>query len=156
MKCQNCGKNVANVRYLQIINGKKTKLYLCEECANEMNIGCDFNFVVNNFFSDFFEDFMEPSLLTIPSIMSHENLLSDFNRLNNVSVFENSHDYFNDELDETLSRIQKKSAHAFKTKKAKKEISEVEQLKNELNECIKKEEYEKAAVLRDKIKKLEK
>ena len=38
----------------------------------------------------------------------------------------------------------------------KKGLSELDKLKNELKDCIEKEEYEKAAVIRDKIKKLEK
>ena len=36
MKCQNCNKNNATVRYTQIINGKKTEMNLCENCSNEL------------------------------------------------------------------------------------------------------------------------
>ena len=32
MKCENCGKNEANVKYTQIINGEKKQMFLCEEC----------------------------------------------------------------------------------------------------------------------------
>ena len=42
-----------------------------------------------------------------------------------------------------------------KEKKEKKEKTELEKLQEELKKCVEKEEYEKAAVIRDKIKKLE-
>ena len=32
MVCQNCGKNEANVKYTQIVNGVKKEMVLCEEC----------------------------------------------------------------------------------------------------------------------------
>ena len=76
-----------------------------------------------------------------------------------------------DGIDELLEEIQKK--HKSSKSEAKKEVvedkgnqeekkqkdkkqNEIEQLKAKLQEYIKKEEYEKAAVVRDQIKKLEK
>lgn len=44
MVCQNCGKNEANVKYTQIVNGVKKEMVLCEECAEKMGIS---NFKVN-------------------------------------------------------------------------------------------------------------
>lgn len=156
MKCQNCGKNQVNVRYMQVINGKKTELNLCEECANEMNLGMNFNFDFENEIEDFFDDFMKPAMFNIPSFIGGNSLMRSLHKLNSMPVLDNSYKNFPNDLDETLSKIQKKSALSFKKKNEKKQVSEVDKLKNELQECIKKEEYEKAAVLRDKIKKLEK
>ena len=46
---------------------------------------------------------------------------------------------------------------ATKVKDKKKTVKEeIEELKEKLNNCIKCEDYEQAAILRDKIKKLEK
>lgn len=156
MKCQNCGKNQVNVRYMQVINGKKTELNLCEDCANEMNLGMNFNFGFENEIEDFFDDFMEPAMLSFPSFIGENSLMRSLRKLNSMPVLDNTYKNFPNDLDETLSKIQKKSALSFKKKNEKKQVSEVDKLKNELQECIKKEEYEKAAVLRDKIKKLEK
>lgn len=39
MLCQKCNKNEANTYYSQVINGKKTEMYLCPQCAKEMSIG---------------------------------------------------------------------------------------------------------------------
>ena len=60
MKCENCGKNEANVKYTQIINGEKKQMFLCEDCSEKL--GIDTNIHLNmpidfsSFLSDFFED----------------------------------------------------------------------------------------------------
>ena len=59
MLCSNCGKNEANVRYTRIINGKKTELSLCDDCAKKIGLDdIDFNIPINfsNFLSSFFDD----------------------------------------------------------------------------------------------------
>ena len=38
MKCENCGKNEANVKYTQIINGEKKQMFLCEECSKKLEV----------------------------------------------------------------------------------------------------------------------
>ena len=48
MMCQNCGRNNANVMYKSVVNGNRTELYLCDKCANKMNIGMNFDFGVND------------------------------------------------------------------------------------------------------------
>ena len=55
MICQNCGKNEANVRYTQIINGKKEEMLLCEKCYNDLGIE-DMDFSMPIDFSSFFGD----------------------------------------------------------------------------------------------------
>lgn len=69
MKCENCGKNNANVKYTQIINGEKKQMFLCEECSEKLGINdIHFNMPINftNFLTDFFDDMNDISL--IPSI----------------------------------------------------------------------------------------
>lgn len=153
MMCQNCGRNNANVMYKSVVNGNRTELYLCDKCANKMNIGMNFDFGVNDIFSSFFDDLGGLKMLTMPNLMGRENfMLPGF-----ASGYEAEDSL--DELDGILEknrqkRNAKKEVEAKETKV--KEVSEVDKLKAELNECIKNEEYEKAAVLRDKIKNLEK
>lgn len=64
MLCQNCGKNEANIRYTQIINGVKKEINLCTECAKSLgmeNLEMPINF--NSFLGDFFNDYAETGLL---------------------------------------------------------------------------------------------
>ena len=51
MYCENCGKNYANVRYTQIINGNKKEMFLCDECSKILgidNFNMPKNFTVKN------------------------------------------------------------------------------------------------------------
>ena len=38
MMCQKCGKNIATVHTMTVINGVKDEKYLCSECAAKENI----------------------------------------------------------------------------------------------------------------------
>ena len=57
MFCENCGKNYANVRYTQIINGEKKEMFLCDECSDKLGIK-NFNIPIDisSFFSNFFDE----------------------------------------------------------------------------------------------------
>ena len=55
MLCENCGKNEANVKYTQIINGVKKEMKLCERCSKELGID-DINFNMPIDFSSFLGD----------------------------------------------------------------------------------------------------
>lgn len=178
MKCQKCGINNANVSYTRILNGEKTELHLCSECARKMNINVNINLGIEDMFSNFFDDFSKIRSLALPSFSSFGdsfNGLIDENIYDSIPFFKN--DFFfdhrmiepqKDELDDILNGIQKKHKNGG-TENLKKEehkenkkgnISkkqdEINQLKAKLQEYIKLEEYEKAAVIRDKIKELEK
>ena len=47
MKCENCGKNEANVKYTQIINGEKKQMFLCEECSKKLGVSIFKNMLLN-------------------------------------------------------------------------------------------------------------
>ena len=53
MKCENCKKNEATVRYTEIINGEKREMHLCEECSHELGID-NINLSMPIDFSSFF------------------------------------------------------------------------------------------------------
>ena len=169
MKCQNCNKNEANVRYTQIINGEKEELFLCDKCANKMKLGIDFDFGFDDVFSSFFG---EPALIKPVEISDGlvcdacGTTYDDFAR-NGMLGCENCYRVFNRMLDNVLKRLHGNNRHVEESerprpilgskqskKKTKKE--ELKALKEKLESCIKSEDYEQAAILRDKIKALEK
>lgn len=164
MKCQNCRKNNANVKYTQVINGDKRQLFLCDECANEMNIGMNFDFGIHDVFSNFFDDFTGLKTISIPEITKCKSCGISYDEFSKTGMLgcEDCYSTFSNRLDEVLNRIHGNNRHLSNRKgtsndsKKNNELSEVEKLREELKTCIEKEEYEKAAVLRDKIKKLEK
>ena len=138
MKCQKCGRNQANVFYTQNINGRKSEIHLCSECADELNVfnnfSSSFDFGFDRMFSNFFDDFGNLGLLEIPrlTIQTNNNLFD-----------EDYYDRGNPELDEALKNITSKN----------KGLTTEEKLEKELKECIKKENYERAAEIRDELKK---
>lgn len=178
MKCQNCGRNNANVSYTRIINGDRTELHLCSECAKDMNIEVNFNFGFNDMFSRLFDDFSSLRNFEIPQYSGFRALERGIDEIMNDNFFGRNTlfgnndfiDSSNTELDEALNNIQKKHRGLNKAKdnneenKKDKKVNKVEdkkqkeiaELKAKIQEYIKSEEYEKAAVLRDKIKELEK
>ena len=76
MFCENCGKNYANVKYTQIINGQKNEMFLCEECGNKLGIQ-NFNIPIDisSFFSNFFDEIENETLF--PQILKSNKLKCD-------------------------------------------------------------------------------
>lgn len=166
MKCQKCGMNEANVSYTEIINGKKAHVVLCDKCANEMNIGMNFNFDFNDVFGAFFNEPSFAKSLGHANALECGNCETTYDEFANTGMFgcEECYDVFSDKLDNILPRLQGSNRHIGRRlnginqnvkQKDKKEKTELEKLQEELKKCVEKEEYEKAAVIRDKIKKLE-
>lgn len=159
MKCQSCGKREACVRYKENINGKKHEYFLCEICADKMGI---------NSFSDIFS----PMFVSIPEVFKESNLpqslscskcgytLEDYSKTGMFGC-EHCYDTFEDTLDELFLKFHGKNRHIKIEKKEKnknKKIKEenIQELKEKIAELVEEERYEEAAVIRDKIKALEK
>ena len=173
MKCQNCGKHEATIRYMQDINGVKDELYLCERCARDMNIDMNFNLDFDLGFNDIFSSLFGGESLIKP-LEIEEGLVCDacgtsYDEFtaNGMLGCENCYRIFNKKLDEVIKRLHGSNRHVqnvervrpttIKKKNIKEELkNEIDKLREELAGCIKVEDYEKAAILRDKIKALEK
>lgn len=173
MKCQNCGKEEATVRYYENINGEKREIVICANCAKNLNL-IDFPNMLSYFFishpkelfeeeysnkvcnkcSYTFDDYLEKGLFGCP----------------------NCYSAFSDRIDTLLTKVHGKNRHLtienkVKNSDAKKtqliknkvlensdisKITDINTLKKSLEKSIKEEKYEDAAKLRDRIKELEK
>ena len=175
MKCQNCGVNEANVRYTQIINGVKKEMALCEECSKNLGISdFDFNMPIN--FSNFLGDLFEDTENLLPDYIRNEELKCDgcgmtYQEFSKVGKFgcAKCPEAFKSKLNRILQNVHGTTKHVgkeYKTidkPKVKETISneEIEKqnklkdLKRKQEKAIKEENYEEAAILRDKIKELE-
>lgn len=171
MKCDKCN-NPASVIFKQNINGKVTQQCLCEKCANELNIDMDMK-KINDEFTDIFENMFNLNFgnyleIDRPKIKKCEvcgNTYEDFIHKTKLSC-ENCYKTFNTELDNVIKKIQGSNKHigkqyvqmedskteAKQKKKEEKEIT-IDELKEKLNQAIKEERYEDAAIYRDEIKK---
>ena len=68
MSCENCGKNYANVRYTQIINGVKKEISVCEECSRKLGIDhLNFDMAIDfsSYLGEFFGGFNNTEILPI-------------------------------------------------------------------------------------------
>ena len=169
MKCERCGKKEATVKYYENINGEKRELHLCSNCANSIGI-TDFGSVFS------------PLFLSIPDyLFEKEKIYCDtcgykFDDYANTGFLgcPDCYDTFSDKLDDILYKLHGKTRHIKLLDKNNKvntnrgyrenkknsnrkhtKEEEIKKLKQEIQDLIKQEKYEQAAVVRDKIKKLE-
>ncbi|MCI9063420.1 MAG: hypothetical protein HFJ17_02290 [Clostridia bacterium] len=183
MKCENCGRNEANVKYTQIINGDKKQMFLCEECSQKLGIGnMNFNMPIDfsSFLGDFFDDMNTTSFIpTISNVMDLKckKCGLDFDEFLHTGRFgcSNCYDEFESMIDPILKNIHGSNRHIGRLGKVVegnnisnddkvsknveennvKEENKIDKLKRDLKQAIKDERYEDAAKLRDEIKNLE-
>lgn len=151
MICSNCGKNNASITYKQNINGKKITLNLCDNCAHELGI---FN-SLDDIFSPMILDFE----YVLPEEIKCKKCGYTLSKYRSTGLFgcDECYKTFKKEIDEILLKIQGKNRQIKEKVNIKKEnINQVDKLKQELQELVKQEKFEEAAVIRDKIKDLEK
>ncbi len=159
MLCEKCKKNSATIFYQQIVNGEKQEFHLCEECAAKMQSTVSFDSMFKGFLDSFINmgniGYTTQSAFSCPSCkMSFE----EFRQTGRVGCSD-CYTAFKNQFAPVLKNIQGSIRHTGKIpKKAGAELSarrEIENLRKELKAAIEKEEYEKAAELRDRIKNLE-
>lgn len=176
MKCENCGKREATVRYSENINGIKKELHLCEECSKELGIDAiDFNMPIDfsSFFAGMLEEFQNSEFMPMFDTVKGVQCKScgyTFDDIINTGKFgcANCYDTFESRLDPIIRKIQGGNQHIGRlgkvtehtinntnNTKPNQEKSEVEKLKDELKKAVKEERYEDAAKLRDEIAKKE-
>lgn len=157
MMCEKCGLNPAAVTLTQVINGKKTVKKLCASCAQENNIYKDLNMDLG--FSSLFSSFFNENEQTKSSdekcplcSMTRRELLQTGKPgcASCYTTFESS-------MTPLLKKIHLTRTHTGKVpgKSGKSSENRIDLLKVQLKDAIEKEEYEKAAKLRDEIKEME-
>ena len=145
MKCQKCGKNEVNFHYTTNINGSVADTHLCSQCAIESGYDMEKMLDLGNFFEAFMpvhnriNGFMP---MMIPMIQA--GTLFPFAVQPRTGLIEQG----------TVCDCGCGAA-----KEMSVEVDEDMKMRRELNaqmrDAVEKEEFEKAAELRDKIKELE-
>lgn len=166
MYCEECKAKPATVHFTQNIQGKKSETHLCEDCAAKKGailFDIDNKFSIPNLLGSFLGyNYNVPGIKSVSSGISCSNCNTNFNDIRHTGKLGCSECYsaFEQELEPTLRRIHGNSRHIGRiplrgggTVLIKKQINE---LKSQLQTAVNNEEYEKAAVIRDKIKNLEK
>lgn len=176
MKCSDCNQNEANFKYTQVINGKKKELNLCSSCAYDLGYFDSFNsyydsFNIGNFLSGFINNIPEYSRYSLEGEEECPLCKNTYNDFLNSGKFgcAKCYDTFKNEIGELLKKIQGSKKYLSDgnnnieaidkhngDKVIDKNKDEIDKLEIELKEAIEIENYEHAAVIRDKIKDLKK
>ncbi len=167
MLCQNCGKNEATTHIRRVVNGDTTQTHLCAECANHLGYGDMFSgFGLN--LDDFFGGFLGDTVQKLASPAEQKcpkcgNTFSDIVRSGKVGCGQ-CYEIFYDKLLPSIQRIHGRIKHSGKQSPGIDTVAEsveenkvdpVAKLKEELAAAIENQEFEQAAVIRDKIRELE-
>ncbi len=161
MLCQKCGKHVATTHVKKTINGETTELHLCSQCAQEQGLGSVFGgmgFDLGDFWGSLFD---EPAARALADTVRCEGCGSSFQEIVDSGKVGCPVCYttFYDRLLPSIQRIHGKAQHVGKLPSAAdedaKQRQELDRLKRELAESISRQEYEKCAELRDRIRALE-
>lgn len=151
MKCENCGKNEVTFVYQSNVNGHVTEKHLCSECAEKLGytqqIAAHSQRMMQNFFSgSLFDDFFSP----MPSLLGRMSrmLESPFDDLfagmpalgapAEAQQEQKQDDLLNQEDRNEFDKTRRLNA-----------------LRIEMQQAVQKEDFERAAQLRDQIHALE-
>jgi protein arginine kinase activator len=166
MKCQDCGKNESSVHLTQIINNEKVVLNLCRDCAAKRGFHSPLDnvpFPLANFLAGMMGTEKEEGKALSPALANLKCpncglSFEEFSRLGRFGCGE-CYKTFRDRLQGLLRKIHGSSLHRGKLPPALSEegtiIKEKERLRVELQKAIEKEDFERAADLRDKLKALD-
>ncbi len=171
MKCQKCNKNEANTHVKRVINGEFEEYHLCSECAKEMGYSNVFSDISSSFADDFnslFGSFFENALPARTQATRCETCGTTYNDIARSGMMgcADCYDVFSDRIMPTIRRIHGNTSHMGKNSLSYKKVEAVEKepetkddeltkLKAQLDEAVKNQEFETAAVLRDRIKEKE-
>lgn len=156
MMCEQCGKNAATTHIHTVINGVVTEKNLCGYCAANMSFG-------NNGIMNMLASMFGESLREIPGIseIRCECCGASFSDIAETGKAGCSNCYktFEKQFMPSLQRLHGKTKHIGKKppyhREADEKADKIKALKKQLDEAIKTEKFERAAVLRDEIKKAE-
>lgn len=161
MLCERCQQNPASVHVTQIINNQKTELHLCQECARELEPQWHWDFSLPKFLAGLLN--YEPSLgvsLEQESSRCGECGLtfSQFQQSGRLGCPE-CYRYFAKRLEPLIRRLHGSNHHRGKVPRRAggnlRLMREIERLRLELQELVAREEFERAAQIRDRIRELE-
>lgn len=173
MLCSECNKKPATLHFTQIVNGKKTEVNVCEICAQKKGYltNSDETFSLHELLTSLFNVTSNSSQVDLGNESFFERFtemkcdrcqlsFSDFQRIGKFGCA-NCYESFKPRLNSVIRRVHSgNTQHSGKIPKRKgsklhlkKELSKY---RDYLKQLIEEENFEEAALVRDRIKELEK
>lgn len=181
MLCEKCKKNEATFYYHENVNGAEKTYRLCADCAAELEKSGEIETLsTDKLFDSFFEEFENPfksmnkmlsgffgesgGLLSSSRHTTEEKkcktcgmTLREFAE-SGMAGCPDCYAAFAKELEPTISRVQGKRAHIGRAPSGMREKIEqkhrIDELEAERKEAVKNENYERAAEIRDELRRL--
>ncbi len=156
-KCQICGENDATVHVTDLINGQD--VHMCEKCAEQQGIIMP-AISIGKMISSFMEEEEEEDVIEDQRICSVcGSSYSDIRGRDGKLGCQKCVETFSDLLLPFIERLQGSTEHRGKAPRRFSGVSRkrrrIRELKHQLNEAVVREDYERAASLRDEIRRLE-
>lgn len=165
MLCQSCNKNKATTHIKTINNGELKEYMLCNECAEKLGYSnaMDFlQFSLGNFLGSVLGNGSKrQETIQDRNIIRCKQCGSSFEEISNRGKFgcAECYDTFKNELIPFVERIHGNTTHVGKIPSSAGENvklkNNIKNLKRQLKEAVSKQEFERAAEIRDAIKKIE-
>ncbi len=161
MRCESCGKNEAKFHYTKIFNGNMEEKHLCESCAgNDPDFDFDFDFEkpfsMHKLFTGLIGSSVEKKEDEIE--LRCEKCGQTYSEFRSKGKFgcDECYAIFKSKLNPLIKGLHGQNHHTGKIPKHSNEHvflkREKDNLKKELEDAVKDERFEAAAVLRDKLK----
>lgn len=166
MLCDECKIRPATVHFTKVVNQHKTEAHLCQECARKLGDdwllepGTTFHHILSGLFE------AEPAAGAVGALPTTKKVrcsncglsFADFRRLGHLGCSQ-CYVEFEQQLEPILRRIHGSIHHTGKVPRRAAAHLQRERklrlLRQELAEAVAKEDYERAAELRDRIRRLE-
>jgi protein arginine kinase activator len=162
MTCDECGKAEARVAYTEFANGKAATWHLCEECAGKRGVSASLSSLSGplvNILMGLIEEVGRSGAPEPGPICGGCGLsLAEFRRTGKLGCSA-CYESFRDELAPLLRRIHGSCEHGGRVPSSLEPTEgprrEVRRLRSELERAVRREEYERAAELRDLVREKE-
>jgi len=163
MKCDICNKEEATVHLTEVVNDKVTKLHLCERCAKEKSQQMQAHFGLTDLISglmDIDPQINEEIQTAGPQLKCGFCGMTyyDFQKNGKLGCGK-CYEAFSDELSTLLRKIHGSDRHLgkmpFFDAAESNNRETLNRLRQEMDDLIKSEKFEKAAIIRDRIREME-
>jgi len=163
MLCQICGKSTATVHFTEVVNSKMTEIHVCQRCADEKGLKHSMpskKFDIAEKVAELVDEATNTEEDRIghvqcPSCGMAYSVFKESGRLGCAECY----DAFQFQLRPLLRRIHGDTRHRGKVPAGDGEgvslSRQIQRLHDELQRAVEKEDFERAANIRDEIKRLE-
>jgi protein arginine kinase activator len=154
--CQYCSKREAKIHYTEIKDGKKTEMHICEQCAQAKNVVLAFPSMLQHIVKG--APVAGAETEAVPATCPGCGLAyAEFKAKGRLGC-PRCYGAFAPVLVPLLEKVHGKARHVGRTPERVRGVQqsrrEIERIEAELQEAVSGEQYEKAAALRDRLRKL--